>query len=139
MTKSLLTTSVKYVRLVASTSFIACQVNFTILILACSVFSASNLPLPLTLYLAACVYRHHCLSGWLVNALKGNLIISNSGLGELNGREFMVKKKVMLLPALGLLLQFDSGERHILWRDSVSEKDYRLLLSMFKRELQAPL
>ena len=68
-----------------------------------------------------------------MNALEGHLIMSSSGLGELNGRKVMIKKKIMLLPAFGLLLQFDGGEKYILWRDSVFEKDYRLLLSMFKR------
>ena len=128
------TTSAKYVRLLALTSFFSCQANFSVVILACCCFVVSDIPLPITFYLIGFVYKHHLLSSWLTQAIKGQLVVSSSGLCEFNGKMVRIKKHIMSLSVFGVLLRFDSGDRYILWRDSVPDNHYRQFIMLLRRE-----
>ncbi|WP_354668159.1 protein YgfX [Vibrio hepatarius] len=128
------TTSAKCVRLLALTSFFSCQANISVLILACCCFVVSDMPLTITFCLINLVYKHHLLSSWLTQSIKGQLILSSSGLCEFNGERVRIKKHIMSLSGFGVLLRFDSGDRYILWRDSVSDRHYRQFLMFLRRE-----
>ncbi|WP_284192079.1 protein YgfX [Vibrio zhanjiangensis] len=108
------------------------------LILASCWFSVSEMPLPITVYLVGYLSVFHLRTNWLANAFRGQLVMSNSGVCFVNGKETRIQKITTSLSAFGLLMQFSDGEKYILWRDSVSDEHYRQLLLSLKRERYAP-
>ncbi|CAM3143946.1 hypothetical protein VINE108274_19705 [Vibrio neptunius] len=133
-TRLLPTTSVKCVRLLASTSFVSQQVNFGLLMLACCFLIASELPLIPTIFTVMLILKYHSQTNWLVEPMQGRLVFSSAKSCEIDNESMEIQRSVLSLAVFGVLIWSKSGSKHIIWRDSVSEEHYRQLLVMLKRE-----
>ncbi|WP_367303162.1 protein YgfX [Vibrio coralliilyticus] len=128
------TTSVKCVRLFASTSFVSQQANISFLMLACCFLITSELPLTATVFTVALLLKYHSKTNWLAEPIQGRLVFSSANSCEVDGEPIEIQRSVLSLAGFGILIWLKGGGKRMIWRDSVKEEHYRQLLVMLKRE-----
>ncbi|WP_367302336.1 protein YgfX [Vibrio coralliilyticus] len=128
------TTSVKCVRLFASTSFVSQQANISFLMLACCFLITSELPLTATVFMVALLLKYHSQTNWFAEPMQGGLVFSSADSCEMDGEPIEIQRSILSLAWFGILIWPKVGRKRIIWRDSVKEEHYRQLLVMLKRE-----
>lgn len=73
-------------------------------------------------------------SGFLASALHGEVTFLSAQEYQLGHSLITIKQVIFALSPVVLLVIHDDNSRTLLWRDSLSEKQYRELIVMLKRE-----
>jgi len=73
-------------------------------------------------------------SGFFASALLGDVTFLSAQEYQLDRSLIPIKRVVFTLSPAALLIIHDDNSRVLLWRDSLSEKQYRDLIVMLKRE-----
>jgi len=102
--------------------------------LACCLVISSDLPLLATVFILIRLIQYHSEATWITEPVQGHLTFSSACSCEIDGKPLDIKRSVLSLAMFGVLIWFESGQKRILWRDSVAEEHYRQLLVMLKRE-----
>lgn len=129
-----LITSVKCARFRLTRSYLSLLANYFILVLASSFIILSDLPL---VALFPCLYLLTTVtvkSGFLASALLGDVTFLSAQEYQLGGSLIPIKRVIFALSPVVLLIIHDDNSRVLLWRDSLSENQYRDLIVMLKRE-----
>jgi hypothetical protein len=73
-------------------------------------------------------------SGFFASALLGDVTFLSAQEYQLDRALIPIKSVVFALSPIALLIVHGDNSRALLWRDSLSEKQYRDLIVMLKRE-----
>ena len=126
-----LTTSAKYVRFVLSSSRYAIIADFIIVFGVMMGVLLSNIPLVASLVLLSlCVVQLIC-SEILIKPLYGAIVFGIKQELHTENKKYKVKKIFFSARSIALIVVCD-GDKLILWRDSITERDYRRLICFLR-------
>ncbi|MCK6264752.1 hypothetical protein KP803_15855 [Vibrio sp. ZSDE26] len=102
-----------------------------LLLMMCFLFSTS---LPFIVILGLILFSSYLYfqCGFLPTAIVGHVIVSETGELKLNQERFSTKYSVFSMDFLGVIIGFENNHRRILWRDSVTDEEYRTLIVQLK-------
>jgi len=129
-----LITSVKCARFHLTRSYLSLLANYFILVLASSFILLSDLPLVAVFPSIYLLMTVTIKSGFFASALLGDVTFLSAQEYQLDRSLIPIKRVVFTLSPAALLIIHDDNSRVLLWRDSLSEKQYRDLIVMLKRE-----
>ncbi|WP_244230774.1 protein YgfX [Vibrio ouci] len=129
-----LITSVKCARFRLTHSYLSLLANYLILVLASSFVILSDLPLVAVFPSIYLLMTVTIKSGFFASALLGDVTFLSAQEYQLDRSLIPIKRVVFALSPAALLIVHDDNSRVLLWRDSMSEKQYRDLIVMLKRE-----
>lgn len=128
------TTSAKCVRLFLTNSTFARLANILFLILVSVLIVVSELPLIVTLPLLAFAVYVLSHRDCFAQALTGDVKFHSRSEFESSGVRYSIKTVLFLLMPMVLVIVRQDNRRVLLWRDSLSDNQYRQLVVMLKRE-----
>lgn len=126
--------SVKSAKTELAYSNLALQANIIVMVLACVVIILSDLPLLASALVIYLLIRYVGRGSLLVPAMRGELILASDGSLTFCQERLAVRKIVFTLDELCLLLLLKDGRRFLLWRDSMSDSQYRHIVATLKKE-----
>ncbi|SHO57133.1 hypothetical protein VQ7734_02902 [Vibrio quintilis] len=133
-TKSLPTTSVKFVSITPKLSTGACLVSLLVILLTSWGILSSDFPLSVSFSFLGVFTKSILCQSFLVDRIRIPFRYTASGVIAFNdGQSKVVERLSMLYVSWFLIVIYQSGERQLLWRDSCHEADYRHLVLFEKR------
>ncbi|MEZ9229698.1 protein YgfX [Vibrio amylolyticus] len=121
-------TSLRFVNASASTSFYATAINFSLLTLMVVFLVSASLPLLVSSSLIALSLIIFHRYRFLPEPMVGAIVISDEGVLDYQGSQCLVKFSSFNTAYIGVILTLTDNRRLILWRDSVTDDEYRKLL-----------
>ncbi|MGC9460376.1 protein YgfX [Vibrio genomosp. F10] len=121
-------TSQKFVNATAKPSFYALAINTIFLLLMAWLVIISSIPLVLTFILLLSLILVFWHSGFMPRSIRGEFRLSEHGVLEYQQKKYLIRYAVLNVAFVGVVLHFADNQRFLLWRDSVSDDEYRKLL-----------
>jgi hypothetical protein len=78
--------------------------------------------------------KAYLAQGFLLAPIQGDIEFTSPYLYQIQNQNHAIRKVIFSFAALGLLIVHQDKSRMILWRDSLSEGEYRKLVVWLKRE-----
>ncbi|WP_367613487.1 hypothetical protein [Vibrio sp. RE86] len=104
------------------------------MMLACCLIVASSLPLTAVFPALLIVARVTLKDGLFIEPMRGDVTFISPTHYQVDGVTIEIKKVVFIAMSFGLIIFGQDNRRTILWRDSLSERSYRHLVVMLKKE-----
>ncbi|MDN3608191.1 hypothetical protein QWZ16_15090 [Vibrio ostreicida] len=114
------------------------KVNTALMLLTFYVVVSSDFPLAPSISLLGAVLCTRSLSSLLAKPLLGNLVFFHTAGCECNGQRLNISLHLLSCSSFAIIFIVKNSENRILWRDSVSERRYRQLLVLLRKEAEAP-